>query len=79
MSFLRRQLMGLGTWVRILILILIVLTWGLLEFLFASKHNSPTSSECNYTMKRLNEAIAYLKQSKRRNSDLKMLFEEFLW
>lgn len=68
--------MGLGTWVRILILF--VLIWGVLVFLFASKLNSPSSSESDYTIKRLNQAISYLEQSKRRNSDLKMLIEEFL-
>lgn len=74
-----RQALGLNSWVRALVLF--VLLWGLLVLLFASKLNGPTgTSQANeeYTNHRLNQAIEYLEESKRRNSELKQIIDEFL-
>lgn len=57
-----------------------VFLWGLLVLLFASKLNAPNGSvaDTEYTMKRLNQAINYLEQSKKRNEELKLLIDEYL-
>lgn len=77
MSYLR-QFNGLSVWVRILVLF--VFLWGLLVLLFASKLNTPTpsSSGNEYTMKRLNQVVNYLEQSKIRNDELKLLIDAYL-
>lgn len=74
-----RQLLGLSSWVRALVLF--VLLWGLLVLIFASKLNGPNGSSLaseEYTNHRLNQAIDYLEESKRRNIELKLLIDEFL-
>lgn len=77
MTFLR-QISGLSLWVRILVLF--VFLWGLLVLLFASKLNSPNAivGETEYTIKRLNQVMSYLEQSKKRNDELKQLIDEYL-
>lgn len=73
-----RRFTGLSMWVRVLVVF--VLLWGLLVLLFASKLNTPTtaSNGNEYTMKRLNQVIDYLEQSKKRNDELKLLIDEYL-
>lgn len=75
MSFFR-QFMGMSVWIRVLIIF--VLLWGFLVFIFASKLNAPNLSDTDYTMKRLNQAIAFLEQSKKKNAELKALIDEYL-
>lgn len=75
MSFFR-QFMGMSVWIRVLIIF--VLLWGFLVFIFASKLNTPNVSDSDYTMKRLNQAITYLEQSKKKNAELKALIDEYL-
>lgn len=74
-----RQVLGLSAWIRALVIF--VLLWGLLVLIFASKLNGPNSSALSnedYTNHRLNQAIEFLEESKRRNSELKQLIDEFL-
>lgn len=77
MSYLR-QLTGSSMWVRFLVMFVFV--WGLLVLLFASKLNTPTSSNgtSEYAMKRLNQVANFLEQSKKRNDELKLLIDEYL-
>lgn len=77
MSFLR-QVSGLGTWARVLVIF--VFAWGLLVLIFASKLNGPYSSISDYdhATKRLNQAIDYLEQSKKRNTEIKALIDEYI-
>lgn len=80
MTFLR-QLMGLSTWVRVLVIFAFL--WGILVLIFASKLNTPTGSsaalnDAEYTNRRLNQAIEYLEQSRKRNAELKQLIDEYL-
>lgn len=73
-----RQVLGLSPWVRALVIF--VLVWGILVLIFASKLNGPSGALSNedYTNHRLNQAIEYLEESKRRNAELKQLIDEFL-
>lgn len=74
-----RQVLGLSAWVRALVIF--VLLWGLLVLIFASKLSGPNTSSLSnedYTNHRLNQAIEFLEESKRRNSELKQLIDEFL-
>ncbi|KAG4070622.1 hypothetical protein HA402_013542 [Bradysia odoriphaga] len=75
MSFFR-QFMAMSVWIRVLIIF--VLLWGFLVFIFASKLSAPNVSDSDYTMKRLNQAIAFMDQSKKRNAELKALIDEYL-
>lgn len=76
-----RQVMGLSKWARILVVF--VFLWGILVLIFASKLNTPygsdqSISDAEYTNKRLNQAIDYLEQSRKRNDKLKQLIDEYL-
>lgn len=74
-----RQVLGLSAWIRALVIF--VLLWGLLVLIFASKLNGPNTSALSnedYTNHRLNQAIEFLEESKRRNSELKQLIDEYL-
>ncbi|XP_031629119.1 alpha-(1,6)-fucosyltransferase [Contarinia nasturtii] len=74
-----RQVLGLSAWIRALVIF--VLLWGLLVLIFASKLSGPNASSLSnedYTNHRLNQAIEFLEESKRRNSELKQLIDEFL-
>lgn len=73
-----RQFNGLSMWARILVIF--VFLWGLLVLLFASKLNAPNGTvvETEYTIKRLNQVMNYLEQSKKRNDELKQLLDEYL-
>lgn len=76
-----RQLMGLSTWVRVLVIFAFL--WGILVLIFASKLNTPNGSSSalsdpDYTNRRLNQAIEYLEQSRKRNAELKQLIDEYL-
>lgn len=77
MTFIR-QISGLSVWVRILVGF--VFLWGLLVLLFASKLNAPNTivGETEYTVKRLNQVMSYLEESKKRNDELKQLIDEYL-
>lgn len=77
MTFLR-QISGLNVWARILVVF--VFFWGLLVLLFASKLNTPNTivGESEYTIKRLNQVMTYLEESKKRNDELKQLIDEYL-
>lgn len=68
--------MAMSVWIRVLIIF--VLLWGFLVFIFASKLSAPNVSDSDYTMKRLNQAIAFMDQSKKRNAELKALIDEYL-
>lgn len=65
-------------WMRILVIF--IFFWGLLVLLFASKLNAPPTSMGNndVAMKRLNQVVHYLEQSKKRNDELKLLIDEYL-
>lgn len=75
-----RQVFGLSAWARVLVIF--ALLWGLLVLIFASKLNAPNGNSAlsgeDYTNRRLNQAIEYLEESKRRNNELKQLIDEFL-
>ncbi|KAJ6636091.1 Alpha-(1,6)-fucosyltransferase [Pseudolycoriella hygida] len=71
-----RQFTGMSVYTRVLVFF--VLLWGFLVFIFASKLNTPTVSDSEYTMKRLNQAITFLEDSKKRNAELKALIDEYL-
>lgn len=74
-----RQVLGLSAWIRALVIF--VLLWGLLVLIFASKLNGPNLSALSnedYANHRLNQAIEYLEESKRRNAELKQLIDNFL-
>lgn len=74
-----RQVLGLSAWVRALVIF--ILLWGLLVLIFASKLNGPNHSALSYddyTNQRLNEAIEYLEETKRRNSEFKQMIDTFL-
>lgn len=74
-----RQVLGLSAWVRALVIF--VLIWGLLVLIFASKLSGPNHSALSYddyTNQRLNEAIEYLEETKRRNSEFKQMIDTFL-
>lgn len=74
-----RQVLGLSAWVRALVIF--ILLWGLLVLIFASKLSGPNHSAQSYddyTNHRLNEAIEFLEETKRRNSEFKQLIETFL-
>lgn len=77
MTFLRTFL-NLNKWIRILILFILI--WGLTVFIFIIKLQPQMTSEISdeNTMKRLNQAISYLEQSRQRNSDIKELINELL-
>lgn len=73
------SMLGISSWVRALVLF--VLLWGFLLLIFAFKLNGPNGSSLaseEYTNHRLNQAIEYLEESKKRNSELKQLIDEFL-
>lgn len=75
-----RHLLGLSTWARILVIFVFV--WAVFVLIFASKLNVPNNNvstlDSEYTNRRLNQAIDYLEQSKRRNAELKQLIDEYL-
>lgn len=73
-----RQVSGLGTWARVLVIFLFA--WGLLVLIFASKLNGPYSSvsDFDYATKRLNQAIEYVEQSKKRNAEIKTLIDAYI-
>lgn len=80
MAFLR-QLNGMSTWTRILLIFAFL--WGILVFIFASKLNasndrSASAIDSEYVNRRLNQAIDYLEQSRKRNAELKSLIEVYL-
>lgn len=71
-----RQFLALNTWIRVLILF--VLVWGCIMYIFASKLNTPNISEQDNTMRRLNQAMQILEQSKQKNNELKVLIDDFM-
>lgn len=73
-----RHFMALSTWVRVLVAFLFV--WGLLVFIFASKLNAPLlpADSAGHALQRLNQAVAYLEQSKQKNAELRELIDELL-
>lgn len=80
MTFIR-QLMGLSTWVRVLVIFAFL--WGILVLIFASKLNAPNAAgsalgDADHTNRRLNQAIEYLEQSRKRNAELKQLIDDYL-
>lgn len=72
MSFVR-QVMAFS-WIRMLLLFIGV--WVLLVYFFISSTGS--NSESEDTLKRLNQALIYLEQSKNINSELKELIDEYI-
>uniref|UniRef100_U5EZ81 Alpha-(1,6)-fucosyltransferase n=1 Tax=Corethrella appendiculata TaxID=1370023 RepID=U5EZ81_9DIPT len=71
-----RQILGLNTWVRVLIIFISL--WAILIFVFVSKLNNGNSSDTDKAIKRLNQALTYLEQSKKINSELKLLIDEYI-
>lgn len=75
-----RQILALSTWARVLVIF--VLLWGLLVLIFASKLNTPNSltasNDDTFFEHRLNQAIEFLEESKRRNIELKRLIDNLL-
>lgn len=76
-----RQLMGSNTWTRVLGIF--ALLWCILVLIFVSKlnttsGNSSALTDTEYTNRRLNQAIEYLEQSRKRNAELKKLIEDYL-
>lgn len=71
-----RQFMALSPWIRALIVFVVM--WGMLLFVFASKLNVHSPSDSGTTVKRLNQAIEYLEQSKHKNDELRQLIDDLL-
>lgn len=71
-----RQFMSLNPWIRALIVF--VAMWGMLLFVFASKLNANPSSDTNSIVKRLNQAIEFLEESKHKNDELRQLVDDLL-
>lgn len=72
-----RQFNVLSPWLRGLIAFCFI--WGVLVFIFASKLNMPQPSDSAHNaIQRLNQAIAYLEQSKQKNAELRDLINELL-
>lgn len=71
-----RQFLGLSTWIRALIIF--VLLWGFLVYIFASKLNVPPASEQDNTVRRINQALEMLEHTKQKNEELRQLIDDFL-
>lgn len=71
-----RQFMALSPWIRALIVFVVM--WGMLLFVFASKLNVHSPNDSGTTVKRLNQAIEYLEQSKHKNDELRQLIDDLL-
>lgn len=76
-----RQLKGMSTWTRVLIIFAFL--WGVLVLIFASKLNttgnqSSLQIDAEYTKRRLNQAIDYLEQSRKQNAELKQLIDVYI-
>lgn len=71
-----RQLMGLNTWVRVLIAFISV--WVILVLVFYSKLNTGGASESEDAIRRLNQALTYLEKSKQVDQELRGLIDEYL-
>lgn len=71
-----RQLMGLNTWVRVLIAFISV--WVILVMVFYSKLNTGSASESEDAIRRLNQALTYLEKSKQVDQELRGLIDEYL-
>lgn len=75
-----RQLKGMSTWTRVLLIFAFL--WGILVLIFASKLNASGNTtmqiDVEHTKRRLNEAIDFLEQSRKRNAELKQLIDVYM-
>jgi hypothetical protein len=71
-----RHILGLSTWVRALGVFLFL--WLVIFYVFVSKLNTSNTLESDNTLKRLNQALSHLEQTKKINTDLKNLIDDYL-
>lgn len=71
-----RQIVGLNTWVRVLIAFISV--WVILVLVFYSKLNTGSGGDTEDAFRRLNQALAYLEKSKQVDQELRNLIDEYL-